>query len=482
MTVRSPLRYRDIQQDNDLLIALHEPDARVAAVPEVVIQDIWRCLRFNHSGLTTCTGEAVEVWHPGSLNSDAGPDFADARIYVGDLCWSGDVEIHRTSGEWIEHRHDEDPLYDRVVLHVTLVADRYTGTLRRSDGTVLPEIVLYPLLHDGLRSVLHRFYATPKPDFFCDAHWAEVPEALRRSLMQSLGRERIGQRTAALADAYLESPDVEALLYRRVLRALGYAKNAEPMETLAQSVPLAHLRSFEDPRDVEALLLGAAGLLPSTQALLDADRATADYAVDLRDRFERMQARSPVAVMKSTVWKRARLRARSLPTRRIAQAAALVGPGGLLHADTLAHLVEAVQSERPIPALRGLLTATEPSRFWETHLRLDRACKPGPTGLGRSHADSVLINAVLPVLLLHAEQSGDLGMETLVLSLYEQLPAASDAVTRRFERHGTKPAHALEAQGLHQLYRTRCTAGRCLTCPVGQHVIAGEHAPGFGLA
>ncbi len=471
------LTYRDIHDDRDLLVTLHEPDARVHHIPEAVVQDIWRCLRFNHAGLTTSGGEAVEIWHPGVLNTDAGPDFADARVHIGGLCWSGDVEIHRTSGEWIEHRHDEDPRYDRVVLHVTLVADRHTGHLQRSDGAVIPEIVLYPLLHDSLRSLLHRFYATPELDFFCAPHWPEVPETIRRSLVRALGRERLTQRKEDLAASFLTSPELDGLLHERVFRALGYAKNADSMEALARAVPLRRLRALDDLRDAEALLLGTAGLLPTARGLLGTDRATADYAVNLRERFDRLAAADPVRPLNPTVWKRARLRASSLPTRRIAQAAALVAPSGVLHRDPLPRFVRAARSDQALPALRALLTDAEPSAFWETHLRLDRACKPARAHIGRGHADSVLVNAILPVLLLHAEQMGDTSLETRVLELYERLPATSDAVTRRYEHYGTKPANALEAQGLHQLYRTRCTGGRCLCCPIGQHVLSGRHGP-----
>jgi hypothetical protein len=470
----SPVTYRDVRPGRDLLITLHEPDARVQNIPEAVIQDIWQCLRFTQAGLTTTAGEAVEIWHPGALNTDAGPDFTGARLHIGDLYWSGDIEVHRTSGEWIEHRHDEDPRYDRVALHVTLVPDRYTGRLRRSNGTVLPEIVLYPLLNDSLRSLLRRFYATPALDFFCAPHWPEVPESIRQHLMRTLGTERLTDRKTALAEAFLQTPDLDQLLYERVLRALGYSKNADAMETLARRVPLRRLRSLSDVRDAEALLLGTASLLPSPRDLLGADRDTADYAMDLRERFDRLHAGEPVARMCATVWKRARLRASSLPTRRIAQAAALVTRGGFLHHDPIGQLVRAAQSPNARRDLRALLTEATPSSFWKTHLRLDRACKPGRAQIGDRHAEAVLINAALPTLLLHAEQAGDTPLETLVHSLYEQFPAASDVITRQYEHHGTKPANALEAQGLHQLYRTRCQNGRCLSCTVGQHIVTGE--------
>ncbi|MEM1042685.1 MAG: DUF2851 family protein [Bacteroidota bacterium] len=462
-----PVAYHDAS--GDLLITLHEPDARVEHVPEAVIQDLWQHLRFRHADLRTSESVPVEVWHPGALNTDAGPDFSGARLRIGDLAWSGDVEVHRTSGEWVLHRHDEDPRYDRVVLHVTLVADRHTGRLRRSDGTVLPEVVLYPRLQDSLRALLHRFYATPTRGLPCAAHWPDAPEALRRDLIRAYGHARLAARRDALADAFLTTPDLDQLLYERTLRALGYAKNADPMERLARRVPLRRLRTLTDLRDAEALLFGGAGLLPASGI---EDRETEAYVDGLRDRFERLTADEPVRPMLATAWTRARLRAPSLPARRIAQAAALAAPGGLLHRDPVAYLVHALQSEQTAAALRQALTGAAPSAFWTTHVRLDRPCKPMSSSIGRRRAEAILVNAVFPVLLLWAEQTGDTPLEARVTDLYRQLPAASDEVTRHYERLGTKPANALEAQGLHQLYRTRCADGRCLACSVGQWVLS----------
>lgn len=465
------LSYRDIRSTHELSITLHEPDARVSSIPEAVIHDIWKCLRFTQVGLKTTAGEAVEIWHPGAHNTDAGPDFTEARFHIGTLCWTGDVEIHRTSGEWIEHRHHEDARYDRVALHVTLVSDRHTGTLRRSDGSVIPEIVLYPLLNASLRSLLHRFYSKPAPDFFCAAHWPEVPQSIKQRLIRTLGIERLRDRKMALAEAYLRTPDLDQLLYERVMRALGYSKNADAMEELARAVPLRRLRALTSRQDAEALLLGAAGLIPSVRDLLGADRATADYVMDLRARFDCLQIAEPVVPMKPTVWKRARLRASSLPVRRIAQAAALVSRGGFLYRDPLGRIGRAACDEHARSKLRAVLTEVTPSEFWRTHLRLDRACKPGRASMGQNHADTVLINAVLPTLLFHAEQTANIPLEKRVLALYEQFPSSTDSVTRRYERLGTKAANALESQGLHQLHRTRCQPGHCLPCDVGQFVL-----------
>jgi len=89
---------------------------------------------------------------------------------------------------------------------------------------------------------------------------------------------------------YQARPDLEQLLYERLFAGLGYAKNDDAMAVLARRVPLATARAVEDPIDREALFFGVADLLPSPADLLESDRATADYAMDLRDRFHRLQA------------------------------------------------------------------------------------------------------------------------------------------------------------------------------------------------
>ena len=39
-------------------------------------------------------GEKLEIIHPGMHNTDAGPDFFNAKLRIGDTLWAGNVEIH----------------------------------------------------------------------------------------------------------------------------------------------------------------------------------------------------------------------------------------------------------------------------------------------------------------------------------------------------------------------------------------------------
>ena len=403
----------------------------VARVPEAAIQDAWVRGLFDARALTTTDGEAVRVLARGRLNRDSGPDVADARVEIGGLVWAGDVEVHRTSAEWEAHGHGADPAYRRVVLHVVLAADRRTGTLRRSDGSALPELVLLPHLDRSLRSLLRAFYVEPREAPHCAPRWPDVDAHAKRAWVRALGAERLRDRARALGRAYGRRPDLDRLLVARVFRALGYAHNADAMEELARRFSLA--------------------APPATEAEVR-DRLWALSGLAEADLFEGGAAPSPSgaggAAMRPEAWRRGG-RPANAPRVRIGQAAALLGRGGLLRDEPVARLAEAL------------------ARDLDGALDLVRPAPAEGARLGRDRAATVWVDAVLPVLLLDAEQREDPAAEDAVLRALDALPAASDRVVRRFRDAGFRAGGALESQGLHQLARAYCDEGRCARCAVG---------------
>ncbi len=451
-------------------VTLHEPSGPSPQVPEALVQDIWHAQRFDSTALVTSDGAPITIVDPGTPNTDSGPDFTGACLCLGDTQWRGDVEIHTTSSGWFDHKHHLDPTYNGVILHVTLCADIWTGGLLRADGNPIPELILYPHLDTPLRRLLYQFYTQPAGDILCADGWSRTPEAIRKPWIQALAVERMQAKKDRLAATYLHTPDLDTLLHERLFAALGYAKNADAMTALARRLPLTLIRRITDPLDLEALHLGVAGLLPTPADLLDSDRATADYAMDLRDRFERLQLQFEIPVMERTAWRFFRLRPANFPPLRIAQAVTLSRPGRLLHRDPLGQLARALRTKDPVKALRAALYST-PGAFWETHVRLEKTTKLRDPGIGTARLDALIANAVVPVLLLHAEQTSDPSLEAAVYDVLRHLPPAQDEVTRRFAALGTKPKDALMTQGLHQLYRTRCSEVRCLTCAIGQFLL-----------
>jgi len=434
-------------------------------VPEAFVQDLWAQQAFQADRCCTVDGAPIRVIAPGTLNTDAGPDFRDAQLRIGDVTWRGDVEVHNQSHGWRAHEHHTDTRYNSVVLHVTLAADMWTGRLTRADGSPLPELVLERALHTPIRTALHRFLTRTDTPLLCASQWDTVDAELRTAWMRELGHARLQHKAEAL------TPPLEDALFERLCAGMGYAKNDQPMTDLAARCPLALLRSLPDVETIEAALLGWAGLLPDPETLVEAERPTADYAMLLRDRFRRMRRRHKTAPLSRERWTFFRLRPNNFPPLRLAQIAQWVAPGGWLRSDPLAALRSAVQSDDPRAALRTLLAST-PGPFWTTHRRLDRTSKPYDPTLGTSRRDTLVLNALVPVLLRLAQD--DASLRGAVQTLLRHLPAASDRVTRLFRELGTRPSDAVEAQGAHRLYRSFCTKGRCMQCAIGQAVLMGN--------
>ena len=76
---------------------------------EDLLHYVWRLRKFDHTYLTTSAGLPLEIIHPGDHNHDAGPDFLNAKIQLGDTLWAGNVEIHLRSSDWKRHNHSNDP-------------------------------------------------------------------------------------------------------------------------------------------------------------------------------------------------------------------------------------------------------------------------------------------------------------------------------------------------------------------------------------
>ena len=465
-TSSGPRAYLYTIDDTNVAVTLHEPARSLPErVPEALVQDLWARQSVNPDQCYTVDGRLVQVLDPGTLNTDAGPDFRDAHLRIGTMAWRGDVEIHNQSHGWIAHKHDRDPRYNSVVLHVTLTTDMWTGRLRRSDGSPLPEMVLDRALNVPLRSALHRFLTQPDAPLLCASQWDQVDTDVAARWMRQLGRVRIRQKADALTDP------LEKALFERVCAGMGYANNDEAMSALSARCPLSFLRTLPDAETIEAALLGWAGLLPGPEDLVEADRPTADYAMRLRDIFRRLRQTHNAPPMSTERWTFFRLRPNNVPPLRVAQLARWIAPGGWLRAHPINTANSALEAPNPRAALQSML-ASEPGLFWQTHRRLDRTSKPYRPTLGTRRRDTLILNALVPVLLRHRRATG--GSLDPVWHTLNALPVASDRVTRLYRELGTRADDTVMAQGMHELYRAYCTEGRCLQCDIGTSILTGN--------
>ena len=90
---------------------------------ESLLHYFWRNKIFATVPLVTTDGRELQILRTGTPHKDAGPDFKQAVVRVGDLTWAGDVEIHVRASDWLRHGHQHDGKYGTIVLHVVYEED-----------------------------------------------------------------------------------------------------------------------------------------------------------------------------------------------------------------------------------------------------------------------------------------------------------------------------------------------------------------------
>ena len=100
---------------------------------------MWEHRLWGARELATNDGRRVRVIDPGRRNTDAGPDFFNAKVEIDGCLWAGNVEIHYRASDWHRHGHDDDPAYDTVVLHVVAKDD---APVVRANGERIPQMVM----------------------------------------------------------------------------------------------------------------------------------------------------------------------------------------------------------------------------------------------------------------------------------------------------------------------------------------------------
>lgn len=452
-------------------VCWHEPPAAAGHVPEVLVQDVWRLLQFQTTNLRTTDGRSVEIFDPGRLNRDSGPDFLNARLRIDGIEASGPVEIHTASTLWYDHGHHTDAAYAGVALHVTLEHDLWTGRVRTSTGRTLPEIVLAPLLHAPVRTLLYNYHARSQSTLPCAGRWSTVDPGIIRTWIEQLATDRLEEKVRLLESRYLERPDLDQLLYELVLTGLGFSKNAVPMLELAHRLPLRLLHQLDSVEEVQAAMLGTAGLLPPPHELHDLDRKGIDFVMLLRDHYARFEQQTGIPQMNPLAWQFFRLRPSNFPTIRVAQAAALVCRSEKGPLSPVGNMVlrEALAAQNKRSALESSFRV-DPGEFWHEHVRLDRRARRGFPLIGSQRVHALLLNAIAPVLRLRATQEADENLASDVTAVLRLIPPEDDEVTRMFAVIGAAPTSGLTAQGLHHLYRKYCREGRCLSCDVGRAI------------
>jgi len=466
----------------------------VPRISERFLRYVWQHRIFNSSPLVTPDGLRVVVRSPGVLNADGGPDFTGASIRIGHVLYRGDVELHVRASSWKAHGHCSDPHYNRVILHVALLPSRRSPPPRTASGRVVPLLVLSPfvdpLLYTRWRNGLQK---ETDHQVLCCMRKRPVPARMLREKLCELGRRRMERRVRILGNrlgrlieegeagsgrmnSYGETIRTAAwdqILYECLLEGMGYAANGPPFLALARSVPLQLLKrhGLGDRRTMQALLFGAAGLLPPMHTVRESESRA--YVRMLRRRWRALRPLPQVSFQHEGDWRFFRLRPVNFPTARIAAFCFLLP--SLFAGQLLDRILALLRRPDASPADRRRVLFSlfrfSPDRFWSRHVHFRGLRCAGGIALGEARVRDLIVNGIIPLLLLYARLSHETGVRRRSFDLLRALPREGENRVTRLVLGaiaGGKPALSgpMERQGMLHLYRLYCSRTRCDRCPV----------------
>ena len=215
---------------------------------ETLLQWIWEELEFDTTSLHTYKGEPVEIIHPGTINTGAGPDFSRAELRIGALKIFGDVEIHIHPAHWVQHKHQESNKFNRVILHVVYEgSDRVRRQAQRPDGTIPPLLELKPYLE---KSLTHLFERKQQGGLPCSGQVSFINQAAFEAQIEKAHRQYFDYKTEILLSYYNSHlPLTKAwlgLLTRGLFNTLGIPHNREQMEQYHKLLEAPHPDSTID--------------------------------------------------------------------------------------------------------------------------------------------------------------------------------------------------------------------------------------------
>lgn len=418
---------------------------------EDFLHHVWQFKKFTVQGLTTVQGEPVEIINGGQYLQLAGPDFFNAQVVIGGQHWAGNVEIHIKSSDWYLHNHERDTNYDNVILHVVWEHD--TEVLRK-DNSEIPVLELKEHVNPKLLDNYNALSAA-KTWIFCEKELEGMNSFVLENWKERLFFERLERKALPVLELAKETNgDWEAVLFSFLAKNFGLNTNGDAFFAMSKSLPFSVVRkeSF-DAENIEALLMGRAGLLDDDFEDL--------YAKDLKARYAYMAHKHQLQSAHINSVEYFRHRPDNFPTIRLSQLAQLYhGTQNLfskvIAAKTLGEMYEVFNVQSGV--------------YWQTHYRFDKESPKKRKSLSLSFIDLLVINTVIPFRFAYNKSIGKDNSEELV-ALMQQAAPEKNAIIDKFKTFKVGTQSAYDSQSLLQLKNEYCNHKRCMQCALGLELL-----------
>ena len=419
---------------------------------EEYIHYIWKYGTFDASGLLTTEGEEIEILSKGMLNSNAGPDFLNAKIKIGKTIWAGNVEMHLRSSDWERHLHQNDPAYDNVILHVVVMHDK---DILNSKGNTFPTLSLSSRISTDHFGQYKKLVGN-KESIACSELVGSIDPFIVNTMKEKAVVNRLERKTKIhLEDLERTGNDWQQLLYEMLAGNFGFKINSAPFEELAKRTPLnILLKHINDPLQIEAIVFGQAGFLES--------EIDEKYPVSLKREYQFLKQKYDLKPLSLSSWKFMRMRPANFPTIRLAQFAAyLIKNRGLTEFDFKGFNKDDWKHSFEITI----------NNYWDTHYRFGEPSKLIKKQFGISSFNNIVINTICRFLFVQGVYLQNDKLKERGLGLLLAMPTEDNSIITKWKEIGVSSKNSCDSQSLLELKNEWCDRKRCLNCVIGNHVM-----------
>ncbi|MBQ5618306.1 MAG: DUF2851 family protein [Alistipes sp.] len=292
--------------------------------------------------------------------------------------------------------------------------------------------------------------------FGCGGYLSKLDTLHRLDIYNKLGFERLSRKNSDINHIFEEcQQNWQQTFYTMLMRTMGGVDNKEAFTELARRVPYAILlREREVAANVEALLIGASGLL----TLYPHD----EYILNLKRNFSYLSTKYSITAMEASAWRLKRIYPNNHPILRLSQVASFI-----TYTREMMDRMLACTSGDDVYNLFSCQTLP----YWQTHYIPASTSPSVAKRTGRTKTDLLAINLVVQMQFAYSSYTGNERLYSRALGLLESLPAEKNSIIAQWNSFGPLARTAFDSQALLQLSFEYCRDRRCEECLVGKQIL-----------
>ncbi len=377
---------------------------------------LWRMRFLPTRSFTLADETEIEILEFGEYNeNESGPDFFHAKIIVNGTLLFGHVEFHLKSSDWYRHKHQFDPAYDNVILHVVWEFDKDVHVQDRKLPTLELSKIITTDFSQNYRKSKENLVSLP-----CQYALEEVDKVYIEKEKETALLHRLSRKTNHFPQN--SNLGFAQTLYELIAAAFGAKVNRDPFLQLTKEIPIVRLVKMSQRKRVNSLM-SASGIYEESAL--------------------------PNTGMQKFQWKKKGLHPNGAPEIRVAQFAEFVA-----HFNFDFGFLD-LPAQEFVGYVRSAFTLAQNEKL----------------SYSEGFQNLIIINGFVPFLYWLGETRGEEKWQKLAFQILEELPKEQNQMIRFLQKAGFEIASAYDSQALLELYALRCSRKKCLTCSIGNQIL-----------